>query len=118
MFGPVFRRLILSMPAAVRALVDGGNHTIFDDVLHDAEMYENRKRAFTGLDVFRVGVRCDLSVLEARERSRGDRVLGRARGLVGVVHSFCDYDVVVDTGTTDADRCVAEIMAALERRAA
>ncbi len=117
-FGPVFRRLILSMPAAVRALVDGGNHTIFDDVLHDPEMYANRQQAFAGLEVFTVGVRCDLAVLEERERSRGDRVLGRARGLVDVVHSFCDYDVVVDTGTTEPDQCVAEVMAGLERRAA
>ena len=67
----MFRRLLGSMPAAVRALVDGGNNTIFDGVLHDAEMYEGRQRASAGLDVFTVGVRCDLSVLEARERSRG-----------------------------------------------
>ena len=114
-FGPVFRRLILAMPAAVRALVDAGNATIFDDVLHDREMYENRRHAFAGLDVFTVGVVCALEVLEARERSRGDRVLGRARGLIDVVHSFCDYDVVVDTGTTDPDGCVAEILDAMDR---
>ena len=92
-FGPVFRRLIDAMPAAVRALVDGGNAVIFDDVLHDREMYESRRRAFAGLDVFAVGVVCALEVLEARERERGDRVLGRARGLVDVVHGFCSYDV-------------------------
>jgi chloramphenicol 3-O phosphotransferase len=115
-FGPVFRRLILSMPAAVGALVDGGNQTIFDDVLHDAEMDANRQQAFAGLDVFTVGDSCDVAVLEARERSRGDRVLGRARGLVDVVHSFCGYDVVVDTGMTGPDECVAEILAAMRQR--
>ncbi len=109
-FGPVFRRLILAMPAAVRALVDGGNAVIFDDVLHDGEMYTSRRRAFAGLDVVTVGVVCDLEILETRERSRGDRVLGRARGLVDVVHTFCDYDVVVDTGAHDPEACVAEIL--------
>ncbi len=117
-FGPVFRRLILARPAAVRALVDGGNAVIFDDVLHDVEMYTNRRRAFAGLDVFTVGVTCDLEILEARERSRGDRVLGRARGLVDVVHRFLTYDVLVDTGTTGPDACVSEIMAALTSRSA
>ena len=68
-FGPVFRRLILSMPAAVRALVDGGNRTIFDDVLHDAEMYANRQQAFAGLDVFTVGVRCDSAAPAASSMS-------------------------------------------------
>jgi chloramphenicol 3-O phosphotransferase len=115
-FGPVFRRLIDAMPAAVRALVDGGNAVVFDDVLHDREMYGTRKRVFAGLDVFAVGVTCDLDVLEARERARGDRVLGRARGLVNVVHSFCAYDVVVDTGTTDEDGCLAAILGALTAR--
>ncbi len=115
-FGPVFRRLVEAMPAAVRAIVDGGNSVIFDDVLHDRAMYDGRARAFAGLDVFAIGVVCSLDVLEHRERSRGDRVLGRARGLAEVVHSFCNYDVTVDTGTTDPDGCVAQILAALDRR--
>jgi chloramphenicol 3-O phosphotransferase len=115
-FGPVFRRLIDAMPAAVRALVDGGNAVIFDDVLHDRDMYDGRKRAFAGLDIFAVGVTCAVQVLEARERSRSDRVIGRARGLANVVHNFCAYDVVVDTGTTDPDGCVAEILGALTAR--
>lgn len=117
-FGPVFRRLIDAMPAAVRTLVDGGNAVIFDDVLHDREMYKSRGHAFAGLHVFAVGVVCALDVLEARERERGDRVLGRARGLADVVHGFCSYDVMVDTGTTNVDACVAEILTALAPRPA
>jgi chloramphenicol 3-O phosphotransferase len=115
-FGPVFRRLIDAMGPAVRALVDGGNPVIFDDVLHDRPMYESRRRAFEGLDVFTVGVVCALDVLEERERSRGDRVVGRARGLAEVVHAFWAYDVVVDTGTTEPEGCVAEVLAALAER--
>jgi len=112
-FGPVFRRIIDAMAPAVRALVDGGNATIFDHVLHDREMYESCQRAFEGLDVFTVGVICPIDVLEARERSRGDRVIGRARGLVDVVHGFCNYDVVVDTGAADVNACVNRIFATL-----
>jgi chloramphenicol 3-O phosphotransferase len=115
-FGPVFRRLIDAMPFAVRGLVDGGNAVIFDDVMHDREMYESRVQAFAGLDVFKVGVVCAIDVLEARERARGDRVVGRARGLAAVVHNFCSYDVTVDTGTTDRDGCVTEVLAALKAR--
>lgn len=112
-FGPVFRHVIEAMAPSVRALVDSGNAVIFDHVLHDREMYESCQRAFDGLDVFKVGVMCPIDILEARERSRGDRVMGRARGLVDVVHSFCDYDVVVDTGAADVNACVNRILAAL-----
>src|SRR6266542_1085614 len=85
-FGPVFRRILDAMAPAVRALVDSGNPVIFDHVLHDRAMHESCRKAFAGLDVFSVGVTCPIDILEARERERGDRVLGRARGLAGVVH--------------------------------
>ncbi len=115
-FGPVFRRVIDAMAPAVRALVDGGNGVIFDHVLHDAAMYESCRRAFTGLDVFAIGVTCPIGILEARERGRGDRVLGRARGLADVVHGFLRYDVMVDTGSTAPADCVTAILSALSRR--
>lgn len=115
-FGPVFRRLVDSMAPAVRALVDSGNAVIFDHVLHDRAMYESWRAATAGLDVFSIGVTCPLDILEARERSRGDRVLGRARGLVDVVHSFMTYDLTVDTGTGITGACLSSVTAALAAR--
>ena len=117
-FGPVFRSLIDAMAPAVRTLVDRGNAVIFDHVLHDAAMYDSWRAASAGLDVFTVGVTCPLDVLEARERARGDRVLGRARGLAAVVHSFCAYDVSVDTAAMTPPACVTTILAVLATRAA
>ena len=115
-FGPVFRRILDSMAPAVRALVDGGNPVIFDHVLHDRAMHESCRKAFDGLDVFAVGVTCPIDILEARERERGDRVLGRARGLAGVVHGFMTYDVMVDSGAMTTAACVSAILAALDKR--
>ena len=115
-FGPVFRHILDAMAPAVRALVDGGNAVIFDHVLHDQAMYESCRKAFAGLDVFAIGVTCPLEILEARERERGDRVLGRARGLVDVVHTFQSYDVMIDTGSTPTGACVSTIMRAVEKR--
>jgi chloramphenicol 3-O phosphotransferase len=96
--GPVFRRLLDAMAPAVRTLIDRGNPVIFDHVLHDRSMYESYLAASAGLDVFSVGVTCPLHILEMRERARGERVLGRARGLSEVVHTFCSYDTMIDTG--------------------
>ena len=115
-FGPTFRRLVDAMAPAIRALVDGGNAVIFDHVLHDRAMYESYCAATVGLDVLKVGVTCPLDLLEARERARGDRVLGRARGLVDVVHTFTDYDVKVDTGSMSTEACTAAILAAISAR--
>lgn len=115
-FGPVYRRLIDSMAPAVRALVDGGNRVIFDHVLHDEAMHRSCRTAFAGLDVFLIGVTCRIEILEARERTRGDRVLGRARGLAEVVHSFMNYDLTIDTGAQSPEACVAAILAAVTAR--
>ena len=115
-FGPVYRRLLDSMAPSVRTLVDGGNPVIFDHVLHDEAMYQSCRKAFAGLDVLSVGVTCPIEILEAREKARGDRVIGRARGLAEVVHSFMSYDVTVDTGATSPEACVAAVLAAVEKR--
>ena len=115
-FGPVFRRLVDGIAPAVRALVDRGNRVILDHVLHDAAMAESCRAAFAGLDVFAVGVTCPVDILEARERARGDRVHGRARGLVDVVHRFLAYDAMVDTGALSAEAAAAQIVTALSRR--
>jgi chloramphenicol 3-O phosphotransferase len=115
-FGPMFRRILDAMAPAVRALVDSGNAVIFDHVLHDRAMHESCRKAFAGLDVFAVGVTCPIDILEARERERGDRVLGRARGLAGVVHGFLTYDITVDTGAMTPAACVSAILSALDKR--
>lgn len=115
-FGPVYRRLVDSMAPAVRALVDGGNRVIFDHVLHDEVMHQSCLKAFAGLDVFKVGVTCPVEILEAREKARGDRVLGRARGLAAVVHTFMSYDLTVDTGAASPKECAAAILAAVDKR--
>ncbi|MEI6830795.1 MAG: AAA family ATPase [Synechococcaceae cyanobacterium ELA445] len=114
-FGPVFRRLIAVMAPVVRTLVEGGNSVIFDHVVHDQAMMDSCTAAFTGLKVFSVGVTCDLDILEERERARGDRVHGRARGLVDSVHGFCTYDLLLDSGRLGPEACVDQVIAALQR---
>jgi chloramphenicol 3-O phosphotransferase len=115
-FGPVFRNLIEGMAPSVRALIDAGNSVIFDHVLHDRDMYESVQRAFAGLHVFTAGVVCPVEILEAREASRGDRVRGRARGPVQVVHSFCEYDILVNTGEHSPQECVDQVLGVLTSR--
>jgi chloramphenicol 3-O-phosphotransferase len=35
------------------------------------------------------------------------------RGLADVVHRFCDYEVVVDTGKNDPQTCAGQVLEAL-----
>jgi chloramphenicol 3-O phosphotransferase len=53
---------------------------------------------------------------ERRERERGDRSVGAARGHHGLVHTFKNYDVEVDTSVATSEECAQTILATLDAR--
>src|SRR3546814_14388153 len=77
--GPVAERALRGMRHAIAAMAAQGNNLIVDDVLLGSEKTEYAT-LLAPFEVFRVGVFAPLEVLEARERQRGDRSSGRARG--------------------------------------
>jgi chloramphenicol 3-O phosphotransferase len=115
-FGPAFNPIISAMPAVVRTLVDQGNKVIFDHVFHDKRMVDQFNQQMDGINCFKVGVYCPLNILEQREKERGDRVLGRARGLYDVVHKYCDYDLKLDTANTSPNDSVSNILSVLQAK--
>ena len=107
--GPVAARAMRGMRRAVAAMAAAGNNLIVDEVLlgEDGSDYAALLRPF---EVFLVGVFAPLDVLEARERQRGDRLVGLARWQYDRVHKGMRYDLEVDTGTASAMAC-AELIA-------
>ena len=57
-----------------------------------------------------IGVRCPLAVLEQRERARGDRLVGHARGHAHLVHAHGLYDLEVDTSVAGPEECAEQIL--------
>ena len=106
--GPVVERILRGMRQSVAAMAREGNNLIVDDVLIENEMAE-----YTALlaDVtFRtVGVFAPLDVLEARERERGDRLIGLARWQYDRVHHGKRYDLEVDTSKATPMECATVI---------
>jgi chloramphenicol 3-O phosphotransferase len=92
------------------ASVEAGLDQVIDDVWLTSHQPRSLARALSNAHVVWVGVRCSLDVLEQRERDRGDRRVGTARGQYGVVHSFRSYDVDVDTSLMSARECVTTIL--------
>ena len=90
-------RAIQGMHRAVAALARVGNDVILEHVILYPHWLNDMVEALEGVNVTFVGVRCPLEVIEERERERGSRVLGQARGHFEVVHRQETYDVEVDT---------------------
>ncbi|MBC6467476.1 chloramphenicol phosphotransferase CPT family protein [Actinomadura alba] len=81
------------------ALAEAGNDLIVEHVIEFPAWRDELARLLAHLDVFLVGVHCDLDELDRRERARGDRRMGEGRSHVeeNLMHTFGPYDLEVDT---------------------
>jgi chloramphenicol 3-O phosphotransferase len=113
--GEVFYRLIRGMHRALAAMAREGNDIIFDDVIYDPAYFESYLEAFEGVSVWFVGVKIPLHVVEQRERQRGNRAIGHARGHFDLVHRHGPYDIEVDTEAYSDRECAEQIIEAMNR---
>jgi len=106
--GAVGARTMRGMRHAIAAMAGQRCDLIVDDVLCNGGMpeYEALLAPFA---FHRVGVLAPLDLLEARERERGDRMIGLARWQFDRVHSGVDYDFTVDTSVSTPAECAALI---------
>jgi len=102
--GPVAERAFRGMRHAIAAMAAQGNNLIVDEVLVGSEKAEYAD-LLSAFDVFLVGVFAPLDVLEARERQRGDRMIGLARWQYNRVHAGMTYDLEVDTSRATPLEC-------------
>jgi chloramphenicol 3-O phosphotransferase len=102
--GPVAERVFRGMRHAIAAMAAQGNHMIVDDVLLGSEKAEYLE-LLSRFELFLVGVFAPLDVLEARERERGDRLIGLARWQYDRVHTDMKYDLEVDTSSATPMEC-------------
>ena len=106
--GPVGEQALRGMRHAIAAMAAQGNNLIVDDVMLDNER-EDYEALLSGFEIFFVGVFAPLEVLEARERERGDRLIGLARWQYGRVHRGKKYDLEIDSGSLSPLECAALI---------
>jgi len=95
--GCIGKKLLAGMQHSVGALANAGNNLIIDEVLLKQEDLESYRRILQGFRVYFIGVTAPLEIIEEREKLRGDRCLGLARGMYDIVHVNKIYDLVVDT---------------------
>ena len=95
---------------AIRALIDAGNNLIIDEVLFSRERFDKYMNILDDQDVFFIKVTAPLEVTEEREKARGDRVLGLARGLYNVVHSHpLEYDLHINTAKMSPEEAACQV---------
>ena len=109
--GPVGERLMRGMIRAIAAMAGEGNNIIVDEVM-DGSKWQSYAAALAPFAVRLVGLFAPLDILEERERTRTDRMIGLARWQYGRVHKGMKYDLEIDTSTATPEECASRIKAA------
>ncbi len=110
--GPVMHRTMRGMRHAVAAMAGQGCDMIVDEVILGPEAAQASRALLAGCELRLVGLHAPLEVLEARERARGDRLIGLARWQYGRVHVGVSYDLELDTAASTPAACAEAIRAA------
>ncbi|HSV01831.1 MAG TPA: hypothetical protein VLI41_01380 [Phenylobacterium sp.] len=110
------RRVMRAWRRMLRTAADEGLKFIVDEVMITEGALDEWIGALAGLDVFFVGVRCELGEMQRREAARGDRGAGQALWQHARVHVHGPYDLEVDTTATSSEACAEAILEALAHR--
>jgi chloramphenicol 3-O phosphotransferase len=113
--GPFAKKITRSLKDIALLLASQQYNLIIDDVAFGAIQVEEWKQALKNYTVLYVGVSTPLAILEKREKDRGDRFLGSARGQYFQVHENVAYDLEIDTYVHSLKENVEKIKNALSQ---
>ena len=94
-------RFFAGFHACLPALAHAGNDLIIEHIIEFRSWRALLADLLHDLDVFLIGVHCDLDEIDRRERQRADRRGGEGRTHIthDKIHTFGPYDLDIDTTT-------------------
>lgn len=95
--GPDAKRFIHAMHRSMKVMLDHNFNLILDEVLVSEEEFQDYQELFKDVKLLFVGITTPLQVAEQREKERGDRLEGYARGFYDRVHQGKKYDLEIDS---------------------
>jgi chloramphenicol 3-O phosphotransferase len=107
--GPYAKKIDKTFQEVVLALAKMGHRIVIDDVSFRKQQLDEWKKTLKDFQVLWVGVHAPLPILEQREKDRGNRILGSARGQFHKVHIDAAYDLEIDTHQSSTSENVEKI---------
>ncbi len=111
--GPIAEKLNYAKHRSIKAMLDNGFSLILDEILFRKKDFEDYLELFKDYRVLFVGVKPPLEVAEQREKARGDRVIGLARGLYDLIHLDKTYDLTIDSAKNTPEESAKIILECL-----
>lgn len=97
--------------ATAAAFARAGLDVVVDTVFERPACLETARSVLAGHRYYLIALTCSMEVLEDRERNRGNRRPGHARGQFDRVLQNARYDLTLDTGILPVKECVDRLMA-------
>lgn len=108
--GPFANQLAKTIPKVINTFATCGHNVIVDEIFND-ETIQPYAKALQNQTVYLIGIVCSLEELERREKSRGNRELGLARGQFNSVHTQQKYyDLIIDNTNVNTITCAQKII--------
>ncbi len=101
--------------ASVAALANAGNNVIADCPVYSQKLGQYFQKHLGSIDNrLTVKLDCPLLVLEERERNRGDRAIGVAKGQYAGIHKHLDFNLEFDSSKDSPTEIASTISQAFE----
>jgi chloramphenicol 3-O phosphotransferase len=107
--GEVAERLFFSMKGVMVRLAEDGFSLIIDELIMKEEELELYRELFKEFNFISVKIWAPLEVIEVREKMRGDRKIGLARGMYDEVYHVSRDDLFLDTSKLSPKECAESI---------
>jgi chloramphenicol 3-O phosphotransferase len=114
--GPFAEKIAKTFQQVALTLAEMGHDLIIDDVPFGKNQVEEWKELLKRFKVLWVGVNAPLPILEQREKERGNRIIGSARGQFYKVHVDATYDLTIDTHHTTLAENIERIKSSIAER--
>lgn len=108
--GPRGKALLRVMRAFVFDAANEGLDMIVDEVCQATEIDQYRS-GLSSYEAHVVKVFAQINVIEEREKARGDRLIGLARGQADHLHEGIEYDAEIDTSSAPPQQLAAQLVA-------
>jgi chloramphenicol 3-O phosphotransferase len=89
------------------------DHKLIVDIVLMPRQTDYLKERLDSFNPFIVGVTADLEVLNKRELQRGNRKIGLSASQYDQIHKNIDYDIMVDTTSSEAEEIARKIIEAM-----
>lgn len=107
--GSFAKKMSDTLKEIVQSLARLDHYIIIDDVAFGKQDVDQWRSALSGYNVLWIGINTPLSLLEQREKERGNRMIGSARAQYYQVHKGVVYDLEFDTSKDSSAKIVYDI---------